>query len=198
LICRLDEKPRCDWRATFAHEACGPGDVRAVSLVGGAVGLVGGDFDVAEVVGCRENTASHHEAVARRWRCVTAGPIGNRKQPMETPPPRAPDRTWDVLCHVSALAGFILPLGNIIGPLIVWLIKKQEMPSVDAHGKESLNFQISVTIYMLVSAILVLVLIGLLLMVVVAIGALVLIIVAAVKAGNGEFFRYPLTIRFIK
>jgi uncharacterized protein len=109
-----------------------------------------------------------------------------------------PDRTWDVLCHVSALAGFIIPLGNIIGPLIIWLIKKQELPSVDAHGKESLNFQISVSIYMLVSVVLMLVLIGFLLMIVVAIGAIVLIIIASVKAGNGEFYRYPLTIRFIK
>jgi uncharacterized Tic20 family protein len=80
----------------------------------------------------------------------------------------------------------------------VWLIKKQEMPSVDVHGKESLNFQISVTIDMLASAVLMLVLIGLLLMVVAAIGARVLILVAAVQAGNGEFFRYPLTIRLIK
>jgi uncharacterized protein len=117
---------------------------------------------------------------------------------MDTPPPRPPDRTWDVLCHVSALAGFIIPLGNIIGPLIVWLIKKQELPSVDLHGKESLNFQISVTIYMLVSAILMLVLIGFLLMIVVAIGAIVLVVIAAIKAGNGEFYRYPLSIRFIK
>jgi uncharacterized protein len=117
---------------------------------------------------------------------------------METPPPRPPDRTWDVLCHVSALAGFIFPFGNILGPLIIWLIKKQELPSVDAHGKESLNFQISVTIYMLIAFVLVLILIGIVLALAIAIGALVLIVVAAIKASNGEFYRYPLSIRLIK
>jgi hypothetical protein len=117
--------------------------------------------------------------------------------PQTTPPPRAPDRTWDVLCHVSALAGFVVPFGNILGPLIVWLIKKNEIPSVDAHGKESLNFQISVLIYLAVSAVLVLVLVGVFLMMAIAIAAIVLVVIAAIKASNGEFYRYPLTIRFI-
>lgn len=113
------------------------------------------------------------------------------------PPPAAPDRTWDVLCHVSALAGFVVPFGNILGPLILWLVKKNELPSVDAHGKESLNFQISVTIYMAVAAVLMLVLIGFFLMIGLAIAAIVLVVIAAIKASNGELYRYPLTIRFI-
>jgi uncharacterized protein len=117
--------------------------------------------------------------------------------PQTNPPSAAPDRTWDVLCHISALAGFIVPFGNILGPLIIWLIKKNEVPSVDAHGKESLNFQISVTIYMAVAAILMLVLIGFVLVIVVAIAAIVLVVIAAVKASSGELYRYPLTIRFL-
>ena len=118
--------------------------------------------------------------------------------PQMTPPPTAaPDRTWDVLCHVSALAGFVVPFGNILGPLILWLIKKQELPSVDAHGKESLNFQISVTIYMAIAAVLVLVVIGFFLMIGLAIAAIVLVVIASIKASNGELYRYPMTIRFI-
>jgi hypothetical protein len=117
--------------------------------------------------------------------------------PPQTNPPVAPDRTWDVLCHISALAGFIIPFGNILGPLIIWLIKKNDIPSVDAHGKESLNFQISVLIYMAVSAVLALVLIGVFLMIAIGIAAIVLVVIASVKASNGELYRYPLTIRFI-
>lgn len=118
--------------------------------------------------------------------------------PPQTPPPvQKPDRTWDVLCHISALAGLAIPFGSILGPLIVWLIKKNELPSVDAHGKEALNFQLSVLIYLVISAVLVLLVIGVFLMIAIAIAAIVLVVIASVKASNGEFYRYPLTIRFL-
>ena len=103
-----------------------------------------------------------------------------------------------MLCHLSALAGFFIPLGNLLGPLVVWLVKKNEIPSVDAHGKESLNFQISILIYAIVSGILVLVLIGFVLLIAVGIFSLVCIIIASIKASNGEPYRYPLTIRFLQ
>jgi hypothetical protein len=103
-----------------------------------------------------------------------------------------------VLCHLSALAGFLIPLGNVLRPLVVWLIKRNEIPSVDAHGKESLNFQISVLIYLAVAAVLMIVLIGFFLMIAIGIAALVLVILASVKASNGEQYRYPFTIRFIQ
>jgi uncharacterized protein len=115
-----------------------------------------------------------------------------------TPPTSPPDRTWDVLCHVSALAGFIIPFGNVFGPLIIWLVKRAELPSVDAHGKEALNFQISVLIYLAVSFVLVLVVIGIFLVIGIAIATIVLIVMAALKASKGELYRYPATIRFIK
>lgn len=108
------------------------------------------------------------------------------------------ERTWGMICHLSALAGFIIPFGNIIGPLIVWLIKKDESPFVDDQGKESLNFQISITIYCIIAAILILIIIGIFLLIGLGILALVLIIIAAVKANSGEKFRYPLTIRLIR
>ena len=80
--------------------------------------------------------------------------------PPVTPPPPTPAvpapgspesqaRTWNMLCHLSALAGFIIPFGNILGPLLVWQIKKNEIPSTNVHGKAALNFQITVVIALL-------------------------------------------------
>jgi len=108
------------------------------------------------------------------------------------------ERTMGMLCHLSAFAGYIVPFGNFIGPLIIWLMKKEEMPFVDDQGKESLNFQITVTIAMIVSAVLVLVVIGVFLMIGIGLASLIFMIIAAVKANSGEHYRYPLTIRFIK
>jgi uncharacterized Tic20 family protein len=107
------------------------------------------------------------------------------------------ERTWGMLCHLSALAAFIFPLGNIFGPLIVWLVKKDESPFVDDQGKESLNFQISFTIYCIFAAILAVILIGFILLIALGIAFLILVIIAAVKANEGEKFRYPFTIRLI-
>jgi hypothetical protein len=119
-------------------------------------------------------------------------------QPLPVNPPRSQARTWDMLCHLSALAGYVIPFGNVIGPVIIWQIKKTEFPSVDEHGKEAVNFQISVLIYTFVSILLTFVLIGIPLLVATVIGNLVLIVIATIKANNGEAYRYPLTIRFIK
>ncbi len=109
------------------------------------------------------------------------------------------ERLWGMLCHLSALAGFLgVPFGNILGPLVVWLIKKSDYPFVDEQGKEALNFQISVAIYMAVAGILILVVVGIPLIIGLAIADLVLVILASVKANKGEAYRYPLTMRFIK
>ncbi len=114
-------------------------------------------------------------------------------------PPAAADgqNTWAMLCHLTSLSGYFVPLGNILGPLIIWLVKKDQMPLVDDQGKESLNFQISVTIYFLVSAILIMVFIGILLVFAVVIFHLVFTIIATVKASQGEAYRYPMCIRLI-
>ena len=114
------------------------------------------------------------------------------------PPVPGQSHTWEVLCHVSALAGYVIPFGNIIGPLVVWLIKRAEIPAVDAHGKEAINFQISVAIYAIDCGLLFLVAIGFFLLIALGIAVLVLTVIAAIKASSGELYRYPLTIRFIK
>ena len=122
---------------------------------------------------------------------------------METIPPSTPvtssnTRTWLVLCHASALLGlFFHFLGHIFGPLIVWLVKRSESPEIDAHGKESLNFQISMLIYDAVAAILCFVLIGFPILILLWILNTVFVIIASIKASEGELYRYPFTIRFI-
>ena len=109
-------------------------------------------------------------------------------------------------CHLSALAGFIVPLGFVIGPLVVWQIKKNEFPSVDYHGKMALNFQITVAIAIFASIFLGLILIHVFCIGVVffplasllGIGDLVFTIIAGIKANNGEDYRYPYSIAFVK
>ena len=109
------------------------------------------------------------------------------------------DRTWAIFCHLAALAAFLgIPFGNIIGPLIIWLIKRDEIPFVEDHGKESVNFQISVTIYAILSFFMCFVVVGLFLLPAVFVTSIVLVIIASVKANRGEVYRYPFTIRFIK
>ena len=127
---------------------------------------------------------------------MTTEPVTTPETPPETPDKDA--RTMAMLCHLLALSTFIgIPFGNIIGPLIIWAIKKDEHPFVDDQGKESLNFQITMTIVAIVAFILVFLFIGIPLLIALAIFVLVMVIVAAIKANEGVAYRYPLTIRFI-
>jgi uncharacterized Tic20 family protein len=93
------------------------------------------------------------------------------------------ERMWGMLCHLSGLAIFVgVPFGNIVVPLILWLIKKDESSYVNYHGKEALNFQITVILCWLVCVPLMFVLIG---------------IPLAIVITFAEYYRYPLTIRFL-
>ena len=89
-------------------------------------------------------------------------------------------------------------LGHIFGPLIVWMVKRPESPEIDAHGKESLNFQLSMLIYDVVAFLLCFVLIGIPILILLYLLNIVLVIIASLKASGGELYRYPFTIRFIK
>ncbi|HEV3344865.1 MAG TPA: DUF4870 domain-containing protein [Pirellulales bacterium] len=123
------------------------------------------------------------------------------QSPIDSPPMAADSeaRMWGMLCHLSALSAYLTGFGGILGPLIIWLVKKDEMPFVDDQGKESLNFQISMLIYHLVGAALFFCFfIGVPIVIVLSAVNIVLIVVAAVKANNGEAYRYPLTLRLIK
>lgn len=136
----------------------------------------------------------------------------NSDNPFAGPPPVPPitdltdkdTRQWAALCHLAALAQFAVPsLGQVIGPLIVWLIKRNDHPFIDEQGKESLNFQISITLYMVVATIAcVATCVGAFLAFIPAIIFLAMsvgfCIAGAIAANKGQHYRYPLTIRFFK
>lgn len=108
-------------------------------------------------------------------------------------------RSWNAFCHASALLGVFLHFpGHIIPPLIVWLAKRDASPEIDAHGKEALNFQISMLIYNCVAAVFCLVLVGFVFLAVLWVLNAIFVIIAAIQASDGKFYRYPMTIRFIQ
>ncbi|MCE5279628.1 MAG: DUF4870 domain-containing protein [Planctomycetaceae bacterium] len=127
--------------------------------------------------------------------------------PPETPvtPPPSGDkdaRTWAIVSHLAALIAFLgIPLGNVIGPLVVWLIKR-DIPLVDENGKEALNFQITVAIAYVAGVILTVTGIGACIGVPILIAAglvdLIFIIIAAVKVSGGESYKYPFSLRLVK
>jgi uncharacterized Tic20 family protein len=108
------------------------------------------------------------------------------------------EKMWAMLCHIGALAGFIIPFGNIIAPLVIWSMKKADSPLIDDQGKESLNFQISISIASIVAWILIVIVIGVPLLVALGIFDIVMIIIAGIKANDGEKYRYPVNIRLVK
>ena len=112
--------------------------------------------------------------------------------------PSAEERQWAMFAHLSALIGFVIPFGTIIGPLVVWQMNKNEMPFVAEQGVEALNFQITVAIAFLISALLSVILIGFLLMPIIGIGALVLTIIAGIQANQGNHYEYPINWRIVK
>jgi len=121
----------------------------------------------------------------------------SKQEVTNSTPENRDERMWAMFCHLSGLAGFIFPFGNIIAPLVIWLIKKEEYALVNDQGKEALNFQISMTIYIIASVILIFLVIGIPLLIILGIFSLIVVIIAAIKANEGEKYRYPLTIRFL-
>jgi uncharacterized Tic20 family protein len=108
------------------------------------------------------------------------------------------DRNWGLIAHLSALSGLIIPLGSVLGPLIVYLVKKDQSAFGTDCAKEALNFNITILIAAIICACLWLIFIGILLSVALFFFWLVLTILAAVRASEGTVYRYPATIRFVK
>jgi uncharacterized Tic20 family protein len=116
-----------------------------------------------------------------------------------TATPSAHERNWAVFAHLSALLGLIVwGVGSVLGPLVVWLIKKDEMPFLNDQGREALNFQITIFLAGLVASALIFMLIGLPLLFALGVFDLVFIIIAAIKASEGVAYRYPVNLRLIK
>lgn len=108
------------------------------------------------------------------------------------------EKNWGMYCHLAAFAGLVIPFGNVAGPLIIWMIKKDDYPHVDREGKESLNFQITVSIAAMVAGALSVVLIGIPLLIAIAIFALVFVIKAIMETNEGRSYSYPYNLRLIK
>ncbi|ABV89432.1 DUF4870 domain-containing protein [Shewanella pealeana] len=108
------------------------------------------------------------------------------------------EKNMGVLVHLASFSGYLVPLGSILGPLIVWLMKRDEFPFVESCGRNCLNFKISMIIYFIISGILMLVGIGFIVFGLLAIFDIIVTIIAAIKASEGESYKYPLTINFIK
>ena len=114
--------------------------------------------------------------------------------------PDKESRNWAMASHLSPLAGYFFPVPfcSLLGPFIIWLFKKDESEFIADQAKEAMNFQITISLAYLVSLVLIFVVIGFFLIGVVAIYALVMLIIASIKASEGEHYRYPYCIRFIK
>ncbi len=114
------------------------------------------------------------------------------------PGPSREARQWAMFCHFSAFLGMWFPFGSLIGPLILWQMKRESDPFIDDQGKEAKNFQITVAIASAICYVLMFVLIGFALIGLLFIGAVVLVVIAGVKANDGVSYRYPFTWRPIK
>jgi uncharacterized Tic20 family protein len=148
-------------------------------------------FDVAAVDAIDSSRDS--EVLARRKRALPGGLMSYNVIEVDKE-----SRTWGMLAHLSSFAGYVIPFGNIFGPLIIWLMKRDLMEFVNDQGKEALNFQISMTIYIVISIPLCFILIGIPILIGLALFDVIIKIIAAVKANEGVRYRYPLCIRFIK
>ncbi len=112
--------------------------------------------------------------------------------------PSQEERNFAMFCHLGAFCGAIFPFGSIILPLVLWQIKKEQSAFIDYHGKEAVNFQLTMLIAFIIATVLIVVIIGIPLLIGLFIFDLVMIIIAGIKANDGIHYRYPFCIRFIK
>jgi uncharacterized protein len=105
---------------------------------------------------------------------------------------------WAMFMHLSMLLNFIIPFGGVVAPIVMWQLKKDDYPGIDEHGKNIVNFMISMLIYSLICGVLVFVVIGVFLLILLGLAGVILPIVAGIKANNGETWKYPLCLQIIK
>jgi uncharacterized Tic20 family protein len=152
--------------------------------------------DIERLHRLRESGAITEEEFVQAKQRVLSGALP------EVPPAPASierqTREWAMLLHLSQLLGFLVPLGGLVAPILIWQLKKAELPGLDAHGKVVLNWVLSALIYFLVAALLTLIVIGIPALIALVMLVVVFPIIGGVKAGNGELWQYPLSIGFLK
>ena len=124
--------------------------------------------------------------------------VEEEQEPKQRHDITADEQTWGMLAHLAGLSGFIIPFGSLIGPFLVWQIKGKDSAYVEEQAKEAFNFQLSLTIYIIVSAILCAILIGIPMLIFFAIAGLVLTIIGAVKANDGILYKYKFNMNLVK
>lgn len=107
-------------------------------------------------------------------------------------------KTFCMLMHLSQFGSMLVPGAGLVLPIVMWATNKDESPTVDEHGKNILNWMISSVIYLIVGFILAFIFVGFIVIIAVAICSLIFTILGAIKANNGEFYKYPMSIQFIK
>lgn len=113
-------------------------------------------------------------------------------------PPTSEEKNWAMLCHLAAFGGVVVPCGNLIFPLVVWLLKKDSSGFVEVHGKEVVNFQITLTAILAVCAVMYVVFIGFVFALGFGVFGVIVTVLGAIKAQNGEGYRYPMSVRLVK
>jgi len=107
------------------------------------------------------------------------------------------ENKWAMWAHIITFSNALVPLGNFIGPIVIWQLKKNESEFVTDQAKEALNFQISLIIYAVISFLCIFIFIGVFMIIGLVLFSLIIVIVAAVRANGGEYYRYPMCIRLI-
>lgn len=129
--------------------------------------------------------------------CRAVQPGGSMDKDLDEVYGSSEERTWSMVAHLSALLGAVIPLGNLIGPLVVWLIKRNDSEMINEEAKEALNFQITITLALLLCIPALFIGVGGKLFILIMIANLFFIIKAAVLASKGENYSYPMTMRLI-
>lgn len=104
------------------------------------------------------------------------------------------ERNWGMFLHFSVLASYVIPIAGLVVPIVIWQLKKEEYPSVDTHGKNVMNFLISMIIYSIVAVLLSFLLIGIPILLALTVAGIVMPIIAGIKANQGEIWKYPYTL----
>ena len=130
--------------------------------------------------------------------CGTTLTAGGTNQATEAGTVDQEVRNTAVAAHLSTLVGLVVPFGSVIGPLAVWLTRRERDPFIDQAGREALNFGITIAIYGAVLLVATLLLVGIPLLIVGMIGWVVLACLAATRASQGQAYRYPLTLRLVR
>ncbi len=135
--------------------------------------------------------------LAEQKRSATA-PASAARPPLTPEKLESETRQWAMILHLSMLAGFLVPMAGLVTPVIIWQWKKEELPDIDIHGKNAVNWIISEIIYLVISLALVFVVIGIPLLIALGLLGIIFPIIAGVKASHGVVWKYPLTITFLK